>query len=291
MPDDASRTAAERVAAYDFDRATAVAAEGGRRYGATVDAGWTVGGRPNGGYLLALATRAALAEAARPDPLAVSAHYLSPPAPGPAWVAVTLLRAGRSVSVLRATLTQDAATRLELLVSAGQLDGAVEPLWRAEGPPRLPPPDQCVPGRSEMPNGMRVPLLDHLEVRLDPGTSGWAFGRPAGRAEMRGWVRFHDGRPPDALALLQAVDALPPVSFELGVMAWAPTLELTAYVRRRPAPGWLACVAHGRLLDGGWFDEEAEVWDERGALVAQSRQLAGARAAPAAAMPAQPGRG
>jgi hypothetical protein len=31
------------------------------------------------------------------------------------------------------------------------------------------------------------------------------------------------------------------------------------------------------MLQGGWFDEEAEVWDERGALVAQSRQLAGAR--------------
>jgi hypothetical protein len=99
---------------------------------------------------------------------------------------------------------------------------------------------------------------------------------------MRGWVRFHDGRPPDALGLLQAVDALPPVSFELGVMAWAPTVELTAYVRRQPAPGWLACVARGRLLHGGWFDEEAEVWDERGSLVAQSRQLAGARTAPPA---------
>jgi acyl-CoA thioesterase len=100
---------------------------------------------------------------------------------------------------------------------------------------------------------------------------------------MRGWVRFHDGRPPDPLALLQVVDALPPVSFELGVLAWAPTLELTAYVRRPPAPGWLACATRSRMLQGGWFDEEAEVWDERGALVAQSRQLAGARGAPAPA--------
>jgi hypothetical protein len=36
-------------------------------------------------------------------------------------------------------------------------------------------------------------------------------------------------------------------------------------------------VVRGRLLQGGWFDEEAEVWDEQGDLVAQSRQLAGAR--------------
>jgi acyl-CoA thioesterase len=279
MLEDASPDAAERAAPYDFDQATAVApGADGSGYGASVDPGWTIGGRPNGGYLLALATRAALAEAGRPDPLAVSAHYLSPPAPGPVGVAVTLLRAGRSVSVLRATLGQDGAACLEALVSAGQLDGVAEPLWRADRAPELPPPDECVPGQSEMENGVQVPILDHIDVRLDPATAGWALGRPARRAEMRGWVRFHDGRPPDSLALLQAVDALPPVSFELGVLSWAPTLELTAYVRRPPAPGWLACVARGRMLQGGWFDEEAEVWDERGALVAQSRQLAGARA-------------
>ena len=45
---------------------------------------------------------------------------------------------------------------------------------------------------------------------------------------------------------------------------------------RRPA-GWP--VVRGQLWQGGWFDEEAEVWDSAGRLVAQSRQLAGARAA------------
>jgi acyl-CoA thioesterase len=261
---------------YDFDLATAVEAGNGRAYGATIDPGWTIGGRPNGGYLLAIVTRAALAEAAHPDPLAVSAHFLAPPVAGPATVDVERLRAGRSVSTLRTRLVQDGAACLEALVTAGKLDSA-EPVWRAGSPPSLPPPDECVPGRPEGPGGVRVSILEHLDERLDPATRGWAVGRPGGRLEMRGWVRFHDGRPPDPLALLQMVDALPPVSFELGVTAWAPTLELTAYVRRPPAPGWLACVVRGRLLQGGWFDEEAEVWDERGELVAQSRQLAGAR--------------
>lgn len=281
MPEDASPDAAEQAASYDFDLATAVSADGhGRGYGTTIDPGWTIGGHPNGGYLLAIATRAALAEAAHPDPLAVSAHYLTPPAPGPAAVQVTPLRVGRSVSVLRATLGQDGATRLEALVTAGRLDPTAEPVWRAESPPALPPPDECVPGRPEQPGGARISILEHLDLRLDPATMGWALGRPAGRLEMRGWVRFHDGRPPDPLGLLQVVDALPPVSFELGVTTWAPTVQLAAYVRRPPAPGWLACVARGRLLHSGWFDEEAEVWDERGALVAQSRQLAGARTSP-----------
>jgi acyl-CoA thioesterase len=276
MPEHAVPADAGR-AAYDFDLATAVeGGGGGRAYGATIDPDWTIGGRPNGGYLLAMVTRAALAEAAHPDPVAVSAHFLAPPAAGPVTIDVERLRAGRSVSTLRTRLGQDGTACLEALVTAGKLDPA-EPVWRAGSPPALPPPDECVPGRPEGPGGMRVSILDHIDERIDPATMGWAVGRPGGRLEMRGWVRFHDRRPPDPLALLQVVDALPPVSFELGVTAWAPTVELTAYFRRPPARGWLACVVRGRLLQGGWFDEEAEVWDADGALVAQSRQLAGAR--------------
>jgi acyl-CoA thioesterase len=275
MSEHAPPAAAERQP-YDFDRATAVTGGDGRAYGATVDPGWTVGGRPNGGYLLAVVTRAALAEAAHPDPLAVSAHFLAPPVAGPVTIEVEPLRAGRSVSTLRARLDQDGTACLEALVTAGKLDPA-EPVWRAGSAPSLPSPEECVPARPEGPGGVHVPILGHIDERLDPATTGWAVGRPGGRLEMRGWVRFHDGRPPDPLALLQVVDALPPVSFELGIAAWAPTVELTAYVRRPPAPGWLACVVRGRLLQGGWFDEEAEVWDADGALVAQSRQLAGAR--------------
>ena len=81
---------------------------------------------------------------------------------------------------------------------------------------------------------------------------------------MRGWVRFSDGRAADPLALLQVVDALPPASFDLGLPGWAPTVELTVYLRGLPAPGWLACVLTGQLWQGGWFDEEAEVWDSAG---------------------------
>ena len=77
-----------------------------------------------------------------------------------------------------------------------------------------------------------------------------------------------------AIALLLVVDALPPVTFDLGMPGWAPTLKLTAHVRARPAPGW-ARVRHAtRTIAGGCFEEDCEVWDAEGHLVAQSRQLA-----------------
>jgi hypothetical protein len=45
-------------------------------------------------------------------------------------------------------------------------------------------------------------------------------------------------------------------------------------MRAVPAPGPLRLAARSRHVAGGWFDEESEVWDAAGRLVAQSRQLA-----------------
>jgi acyl-CoA thioesterase len=265
------------VRVFDFDLATAVVPTGDG-FTAAVDPGWTIGSRPNGGYLLAMATRAALTVAGQPHPLAVSAHFVAPPSPGPADLEVRLLRSGRSVANARVTLLQEGQPRLEALVSGGRLEPDDRPDWTADAePPEIAPVEECVRGQAQLPGGVRAAILDHLDIRLDPATIGWVKGDPGGRLQMRGWVRFADNRPPDPLALLQVVDALPPASFELGIVRWAPTVEMTVYPRALPADGWLRCFVRGKLLQGGWFDEEAEVWDEHGRLVAQGRQLAGAR--------------
>ena len=67
---------------------------------------------------------------------------------------------------------------------------------------------------------------------------------------------------------------LPPVTFGLELPGWAPTLELTCHIRHKPAPGWLKVTHFSRNLSGGMFEEDCEVWDSAGRLVAQSRQLA-----------------
>jgi hypothetical protein len=62
--------------------------------------------------------------------------------------------------------------------------------------------------------------------------------------------------------------------FNSGSYGWAPTVELTWHMRAVPTPGWLAVHGRARLVSDGWFDEEVEVWDSAGRLVAQSRQIA-----------------
>lgn len=279
------------VTQSEFDAGSAVAGRAGEAgvYDAELGEGWRIGGGVNGGILLALAGRALQAElagagdgagdgagAGHRDPLAISAYYLTPGAPGPAVVRTSVVRRGRAVSTGQASVTQPEGPgeveRIRVLATYGDLDG--EPTTSAV-PPELPPPDQCVSSEQAPPDFLKAAsLLDRLDLRLDPATTGWAVGKPSGNGVIRGWLRMRDGREPDPLLLLLAVDALPPVAFELGLPGWTPTLELTAHVRARPAPGWLRVQLVNRTLTGGFLEEDAEVWDSKGRLVALSRQLA-----------------
>ena len=222
---------------------------------------WAYGaGVLHGGWLLDTIATAALEHSAHPHPLAVSAHYVAAPRVGPAVLEVEPLREGRSVGSLLARLSQEGAPKVEVLLSAGT----------------LPAVEDCL--LSKMPEGLpRNGITENLDVRLDPATAGWARGAPGGSAQIAGYVRSATGRAVDPLFLLCVADALPPVTLDLGIPGWVPTVELTVHVRAVPVDGWLRVVQRARLVSGGWLDEECEVWDSSGALVAQARQLAAYR--------------
>ena len=144
---------------------------------------------------------------------------------------------------------------------------AATPEYTGLTPPKLPDPSEC-----ERLAGLRgITLGRRFEYR---GTAqpGWLGGQPSGEPLAEFWMRFADGRPADTLTLPFITDAAPPAVLELG--AGSITIELTVHVRARPAPGWLACRSYTRFVTGGYHEEDFEVWDSAGTLVAQSRQLA-----------------
>jgi acyl-coenzyme A thioesterase PaaI-like protein len=146
-----------------------------------------------------------------------------------------------------------------------------------DAPPVWPPIEQCVelgPWRGTVAPDGTVGYAAQIRMLFDPAVIGWVNNEPSGLPEMRGYFGLREDREPDALLLALAVDGLPPVVFGLGATGWAPTVELTMYMRSVPAPGALRVTARCRHVSGGWFDEEAEVWDSAGNLVAQSRQIA-----------------
>jgi acyl-CoA thioesterase len=74
---------------------------------------------------------------------------------------------------------------------------------------------------------------------------------------------------------LLVADAFPPTIFNADLpVAWTPTLEMTTHIRSEPEPGWLRCRFSTRFITGGMLEEDGELWDDSGRLVAQSRQLA-----------------
>lgn len=261
---------------FEFDEHIAVHRADDRTYAADLARGWVVGGGVNGGYLLAVignALRQTFPD--KPDPISVSAYYLAASTPGPAEVRVDVRREGGSVATAAADLVQGGESRITALATYGDLDRLGDDVRTTAGEPDLPPVEECVAGSLAPPEVLELaPMMGRFDMRFHPDHVGWAVGQPNGRGEMAAWFRLVDGREPDPVSLLMVVDALPPVTFNLDMPGWAPTLELTAHVRAKPAPGWLKVRHETRNMAGGMFEEDCEVWDSAGRLVAQSRQLA-----------------
>jgi Thioesterase-like superfamily len=248
------------------------------RFGAVVSPVWTIGGKPNGGYLLAMLGRAAVSVSRHPHVITASACYLSPPDPGPVWIEADVLRAGRSASQVRARMSQGDRACVEALLTISELDPNAKPYW-AGGTPQAGRAayEDCFRLPSRAPGGMSVAIMDHVDLRLEPESAGFTTGRPSGRGELRGWLSLPAGEPFTPESLLYAIDSYPAATFDIDFAGWVPTLELTVYVRALPAPGPVRVLQRAQLIDAQRVDEACFVWDHAGRLVAHGTQLAGVR--------------
>ena len=255
---------------FEFDADTRLTGDG-PAFTAEITDRWSGMAGVNGGFMLALCTRALSRVLPFPDPVVVSAFYLRPGSAGQASVTTEVVRIGKTTAFGQASLWRDgkevvrATAAFTDLSQAGQRPG---PTYTGATPPALPPPRDCFVSPGTVPG---VTLADRLEYR-PAEAPGWVRGQPSGIPVAEFWMRFRDGREPDIASLPLLVDAAAPAVLEVGALST--TVELTVHVRSRPLPGWLACRALTRHVAGGYHEEDFEIWDSAGTLVAQSRQLA-----------------
>ena len=267
-----------------FDAATAVTEVGDGRYAATLDADYAVLGNPNGGYLLAVLARAATTNLVaggtdHPDCIAGSASFVRATTVGEAEVELAILRRGARVSHVRATLRQRGQVTVDAELACGRLPDEPDVSYELECPVVLPDVEVCERRPVDGVPGINVEIMDRVDLRLDPAVTRWARGELVDTAEVRGWLRLADGRRMDPLALLFALDVMPPATLPVvGLGGWVPTIQLSAYVRAWPAEGWLVARQLARTIGDGLVDEVCELWDARGHAVAQATQLAVVRA-------------
>ena len=256
------------MTAAGFDADTALEPAGENRWRGVVPPTWSIGPGPNGGFMAALAARAAKL-ASGSDLRSLTLHYLARPTEDVIEVGAEVVRQGRSTTFLRLEMTQqDRKVAAAQAVCSAWHDDA--PSWSDATPPDLPAPDDCVrvdPGRSGVP-----PLISRYDMRL--------AARPPDERPLRvdGWLRTAQPRAIDDVSLAAMTDAfIPPAIFRTPSPVSVPTLELTIHFRGRPPAGehpFVATTFVSRLAAGGVVEADGELWSEDGRLLAQSRQLA-----------------
>ncbi|WP_433266100.1 thioesterase family protein [Actinosynnema sp. CS-041913] len=247
-------------------------------YIATLPAEWTIGPKPHGGFLLALAARAAVhsATTAMPAiedlaPLAVSAQFLRAPEVGPVLLRTEIRKAGRTATVVSSCLEQRGRSCVESTVTVGRLPSQSPDYADLPDIPAAPPADAI--DLSTLGPGGVYKLGSVCDVRLDKEGAGFLSGRSDDPLVLRLWVRPFSERADPYFALI-AGDISMPVTFNMGRFGWSPTVQLTALLRANPAPGWLRVQVSCSAVHGQWFDEDAVVIDSAGRLICQARQLA-----------------
>jgi acyl-CoA thioesterase len=260
------------VTEHLFDTDTRVEARNEGDFMATVTDRWNaLGGGPNGGYSLAICLQALRGVMPLPDPLVVSGFFLRPAVAGPAEVMTEVARSGRRTATGEARLVQKGKEIVRAVATFTDFERASGRTLVLNEPPRLPRPEECV----DVLAGVSMPglsIIDRIDYRM-PVVPGWLKGESSNRPNMDFWMRFKDGRDADLMSLPMLVDAAAPVVLEIGEPG-SFTMELTVHVRARPVGGWLACRVATRHVIGGYHEEDFEIWDSEGNLVAQSRQMA-----------------
>ena len=264
-----------------FTDAIALTPAGDGRYDGELNEHWTIGPKGSGpkvhgGAMLALCANAARLEHGDEKvwPIAISGNFLWAPDPGPMRVTTTVRKRGRRVSLLDVELTQGDRTAVRAAVTMGEPEHHVPPLLSVN--PVVPlmtpePPPGLAPIGPGHPMADVVNLAHGCDIRPSLTTMGpRADGGPP---VIEYWVK-PKGVAPDALFALLCGDVSAPVTFGVNRFGWAPTVQLTAYLRTLPADGWLRVMCTTVQIGQDWFDEDHIVVDCEGHIVVQSRQLA-----------------
>jgi hypothetical protein len=259
-------------------------------YEGELDKHWTIGPKVHGGAMLALCANAARTACGGRSaglegvlqPVAVSASFLWAPDPGLMRLVTSVRKRGRRISVVDVELMQGDRTAVHAVVNLGEPEhfppgGRAAPLLSANpvvGLMAPEPPEDIAPIGPGHPLAGLVHLGEGCDVRpllstLAPARDGEA-GRPP---VLQMWARPR-GVAPDALFALMCGDLSAPVTFAVDRTGWAPTVQLTTFLRGLPADGWLRVLCTCVEIGHDWFDEDHTVVDSLGRIVVQSRQLA-----------------
>ncbi|HEX7167743.1 MAG TPA: thioesterase family protein [Acidimicrobiales bacterium] len=265
------------------------------RYTATFGSDWNIWG-PNGGYVAAVALRAAGVHSEFPRPASILCHYLGVAAFEPVDIEVVSLRKAKRAESVRVSIRQGGNPIAEAMVwcIADEMAGLVHD---AATTPDVPPPSQLKSMRQHLEeNGVEQPqsfiFWDNFDDRL-PAWMPWEewANREVLEPHVNRWLRFK----PQATFDDPFVDACRSVIL-IDTFQWpaavgahrpdsltyvAPSLDLAVSLHDLdPSSEWLLVDAVSPIARDGLVGGQASVWSESGKLLASGGQQMLCRPAP-----------
>jgi Thioesterase-like superfamily len=231
-----------------------------------LDEAWSSLVGMHGGYLAAVAIRAAEVVVGARLIRTVTTNFLRPAHAGPAQVSVELVRQGRSITNLTVTLSQSSKVVIVSQVTAADVVESTE--WETISDPDLPAIEDCVPIAA--PPG--IGHFDHGTALLDPSDLPFSHGP---RARVAGYMRPLEPRAIDAPWLGMALDWFPPASFSrIDPPAGGISISYTVHIHRTLArlgeDEWLGGVFRADISEGAIALEKGMIVDPAGRILAES---------------------
>ncbi len=249
---------------------------------ATLNPDWeTIG--PCGGYLAAIALRAAGQYTGRPRPVSISCTFLRRGVPGPVDVTVRALTQTRRASSVGVCVTQDAKPLMEALVWVvnGELTG---PAHDAAPIPFVTPPEELEELDTLLPRGYTRPFASWRKG-VEERTLSYDFSkcrRPFGEPRILSWFRFRpvatfDDPFVDGGRSLLLIDTMPfpaaSAAYQEIPPYFAQSLDLTVHFHRVvPGQEWMLCEATAPVAGDGIMSGRTRIWGRGGALLASGSQ-------------------
>lgn len=260
------------------------------RFNGCISDPWVLAVVPQGGIVAALAVRAMAETLDDPTqrPRSVTAVFAGKVAQGPVEIDVSVIRRGRSMSQLTATVRnpgESAGLTALAAFGASRRGFSFTDLAR----PSVPGPEGLRSFRDPLPEGIEfefarppMPFWEQIvEARPVIGRAPWEPFEE-GPAECATWYRLDhppvlaDGRLDPAALVVQA-DMMPSaVGQKIGPqpeMWFGPSVDLTVHLLEDVQPGWLLAHNRARHAGDGYASVDMALWTQDGRLAAYATQL------------------
>ena len=243
------------------------------------DTNYFVGNTPHGGYLMAVMHKALTSILPHSTAISSSVQYLDRIDAKTFELEVETFRTSRGSSSGIVKLKQDdkicttfTGTCSDFEFMKGY-DGLQKPLPNIFN--ESDKKDYIKMNYDKISKGFTPAFIQQLECLIHPDHAWWNRdsndknneARCSAFLEMQGGI-------PDQFCLSFYSDILPPVvSNKYGPLGWIPTITLTTHIRQLPSTSELYADFKATDINKGYFEQDCNIWDLNGNLVASSRQL------------------